>query len=205
VVVTGDFFTRFDPFFMEGVHDLYAAHGIILSPVDLTDLYLYVTYDGMRGTANGWGMKPGGLAFANLQQWWEYQSEQKAEEQYRRMFEKTGLLISRPNDVAAVFVKSLQHVSPEIFGEITPTVGRSLDAECEGYDGIILIGPFNCLPFRISEAIRKPLSIQQGVPLLTYETDACAVAPAIAQTGGCAHSASPGTPLQDPLGVNRCE
>jgi predicted CoA-substrate-specific enzyme activase len=192
VVVTGDFFTRFDPFFMEGVRSLYAAHGIILKPVDLTDLYLYVTYDGMRGTANSWGMKPGGFAFAKactrvlepdgqqyLQQWWEYQSERKAEEQYRRIFAKTGLLISRPNDVAALFAKSLQHVSPEIFGEITPTVGRSLDAECEGYDGIILIGPFNCLPFRISEAILKPLSMQQGVPLLTYETDACAVSPAI--------------------------
>ena len=49
----------------------------------------------------------------------------------------------------------------------------------EGYDGIILIGPFNCLPFRISEAILKPLSIQQGMPLLTYETDACTVAPAV--------------------------
>jgi len=49
--------------------------------------------------------------------------------------------------------------------------------------GIILIGPFNCLPFRISEAILKPLSIQQGMPLLTYETDACAVAPAVLRQG----------------------
>src|SRR5208337_4887842 len=67
--------------------------------------------------------------------------------------------------------------SPQIFGEITPTVGKSLNAEFEGYDGIILIGPFNCLPFRISEAILKPLSIQQGMPLLTYESDGYAVAP----------------------------
>ena len=37
VVVTGDFFTRFSPFFMDGVRELYAAHGIILKPVDLTD------------------------------------------------------------------------------------------------------------------------------------------------------------------------
>ena len=43
VVVTGDFFTRFSPFFMEGVRDLYAERGIILKPVDLSDLSLYVT------------------------------------------------------------------------------------------------------------------------------------------------------------------
>jgi predicted nucleotide-binding protein (sugar kinase/HSP70/actin superfamily) len=78
-----------------------------------------------------------------------------------------------------MFEKSSEHVSPQIFGEITPTVGRSLNAEYEGYDGIILIGPFNCLPFRVSEAILRPLSIQQGMPLLTYETDACAVTPAV--------------------------
>jgi predicted nucleotide-binding protein (sugar kinase/HSP70/actin superfamily) len=192
VVVTGDFFARFSPFFMDGVRDLYAARGIILKPVDLTDLFLYVTYDGMRGTANNWGMKPGGFALAKactrilepdgqeyLQQWWGYQSGRKSEQHYREIFARTGLLVSKPNDVEALFERSSEHVSPQIFGEITPTIGRSLNAEYEGYDGIILIGPFNCLPFRVSEAILKPLSLQQGMPLLTYETDACAVAPAV--------------------------
>jgi predicted CoA-substrate-specific enzyme activase len=192
VVVTGDFFTRFSPFFMDGVRDLYAARGIILKPVDLTDLFLYVAYDGMRQTANDWGLKPGGLALAKactrvfdpdgqqyLQQWWTYQSGRKTEEYYRGLFAETGLLVSRPNDLAAMFEKSSEHISPKIFGEVTPTVGKGLDAEHEGYDGIILIGPFNCLPFRISEAILKPLSLQRNMPLLTYETDGCAVAPAV--------------------------
>jgi predicted nucleotide-binding protein (sugar kinase/HSP70/actin superfamily) len=192
VVVTGDFFARFSPFFMDGVRDLYASQGIILKPVDLTDLFLYVTYDGMRGTANNWGLKPGGFALAKactrvlepdgqqyLQQWWGYQSGRKAEQRYRDIFMRTGFLVSSPNDVVAMFEKSSEHISPQIFGEITPTVGRGLNAEYEGYDGIILIGPFNCLPFRISEAILKPLSIQHGMPLLTYETDACAVSPAV--------------------------
>ena len=58
-----------------------------------------------------------------------------------------------------------------------PTVGKGLEAASEGYDGLIVIGPFNCLPFRISEAILKPLSIQQGMPILTYESDGYAVAP----------------------------
>jgi predicted nucleotide-binding protein (sugar kinase/HSP70/actin superfamily) len=192
VVVTGDFYARFSPFFMDGVRDLYAARGIILKPVDMTDLFLYVTYDGMRGTANNWGMKPGGFALAKactrilepdgqeyLQQWWGYQSGRRTDEHYRAIFMSTGLLISRPNDIVAMFEKSSEHISPQIFGEITPTVGKSLNAEYEGYDGIILIGPFNCLPFRISEAILKPLSIQQGMPLFTYETDGCPVAPAV--------------------------
>ena len=146
----------------------------------------------MREMANNWGLKPGGFALAKactrmlepdgqqyLQQWWGYQAGRKAEQHYREIFLKTGLLISRSNDVVSVIEKSSKHISPRIFGEVTPTVGRGLNAEYEGYDGIILIGPFNCLPFRISEAILKPHSIQHSMPLLSYETDGCAVSPAV--------------------------
>ena len=190
VVVTGDFFTRFSPFFMEGVGERYAQHGIILKPVDLSDLFLYVAYDSLAETAGDWGLKPGGLALAKactrvfepdgqrfLERWWSYQSGRKAEEHYRDVCGKSGLHVSQPNDVAVLFAKSSEHISPKIFGELTPTVGRSVDAEQEGYDGILLIGPFNCLPFRISEAVLRPSTMRQGMPLLTYETDGCAVAP----------------------------
>ena len=192
VVVMGDFFTRFSPFFMDGVRDLYTDQGIILKPVDMTDLLLYHTYYGVAETAREWGMKPGGLALVKacsrmfqedgkkyLQHWLAYQLERRMEDSYRSLFAKTGLLVAGPNDAAALFERASDHVSPGIYGEITPTVGRGLDAEADGYDGIIIIGPFNCLPFRISEAILKPLSIQQGMPVLTYESDGYTVSPSI--------------------------
>src|ERR1039458_3018356 len=61
VVVTGDFFTPFSPFFMEGVAELYAERGIILKPVDLSDLLLYGAYNGVAETAGSWGI--GGTIF----------------------------------------------------------------------------------------------------------------------------------------------
>ena len=192
VVVIGDFFTRFSPFFMDGVRDLYAERGIILKPVDLSDLLQYVTYSDLAGTAHHWGMRPGGLAIAKactrvfqpdgqqyLQQWLSYRAERMFEGHYRSLFHKTGLLVTGPNNASVLFNKTSEHLSPQLFGEVIPTVGKGLDAEREGYDGIILIGPFNCLPFRISEAILKPLSIQHGMPLLTYESDGYAVAPSV--------------------------
>ena len=57
------------------------------------------------------------------------------------------------------FSQAAEHLSPTIAGEAIPTVGKGVAAEEEGYDGIIAIGPFNCLPFRISEAILKPHSL----------------------------------------------
>jgi predicted CoA-substrate-specific enzyme activase len=191
VVVTGDFFTRFSPFFIEGVRELYTARGIILKPVDLTDLVLYGAYDGIAGAANGWGMKPGNLALAKactrifqpdgkeyLQSWLAFQTQRRTEEFYREAFRESGLLVAERNDVAALFDRAVEHVSPTIFGETIPAVGKGLGATEEGYDGTLLIGPFNCLPYRIAEAILRPLSLQHGLPMLTYESDGYAVAPA---------------------------
>ena len=188
--MTGDFFTRFSPFFMEGVRELYTDRGIILKPVDLSDLLLYGTYYGVARRASGWGMKPGGLALAKactrifqpdgkeyLQQWLAYQAERRIEEYYRGLFRESGLLVAGPNDASSLFETAAEHVSPAIYGEVIPTVGKGLERRSEGYDGIILIGPFNCLPYRISEAILKPLSIQRGMPILTYESDGYAVSP----------------------------
>ncbi|MGA2557229.1 MAG: hypothetical protein ABSG04_13245, partial [Verrucomicrobiota bacterium] len=190
VVITGDFFTRFSPFFMEGVHERYAASGIILKPVDLADLIQYAAYHDVAGTANGWGMKPGYPALAKaclrvfqpdgqqyLRQWINYQAERWYEGRYRHVFRKTGLLVAGPNNVSSLFEKASRHISPAIFGEVIPSVGKGLEAANEGYDGILLIGPFNCLPYRVSEAILKPLSLQADMPLLTYESDGYAVLP----------------------------
>lgn len=190
VAVTGDFFTRFSPFFMEGVAGLYAQRGIILKPVDVSDLILYAAYQGVANTANQWGMKPGAGAFAKactrilqtdgkeyLQQWLNYQSERKCDAYYRNLFRKTGLLVGGTNEIRVLFERASKHVSPALCGEVIPTVGKGLAADNEGYDGLIVVGPFNCLPFRISEAILKPLSIHQGMPILSYESDGYAVAP----------------------------
>ena len=190
ILVTGDFFTRFSPFFMEGVRELYNERGIILKPVDLMDLFLYGSYDSVVKVASRWGLKPGRVAMAKactrifrtdgkeyLQQWLAYQSERRSEAHYRGIMRASGLLVSAPRDMASLFARASEHVSPEIFGEAIPTVGDGIKAESEGYDGIVVIGPFNCLPFRISEAILKPVSIQRGMPILTYESDGYAVPP----------------------------
>jgi predicted CoA-substrate-specific enzyme activase len=190
VLVTGDFFTRFSPFFMEGVRELYNDRGIILKPVDLNGLLLYGAYNMVSEAAGNWGLKPGGAALAKactrifqpdgkeyLRRWLAYRTEKRSEAHYRRIFHKSGFLLAPQGDAASTFADASEHISPKIYGEVIPTVGDGVRAEVEGYHGIIIIGPFNCLPFRIAEAILKPLSIQRGMPILTYESDGYAVAP----------------------------
>ena len=40
-----------------------------------------------------------------------------------------------------------------------------------------IVLPFNCLPYGISAGILKPLSLQRGTPILTYESDGYSVSP----------------------------
>jgi predicted nucleotide-binding protein (sugar kinase/HSP70/actin superfamily) len=191
VVVTGDFFTRFSGFFMDGVRERYARHGIILKPADLDELMLYSMYDGLADIARDWGLEPGPQATVKactrifekdglpyLARWREYLRMQRDEKKIREQFRRTGLLVAGPNDVSTAFQQASRHLSPAIYGEAIPTIGAGLEAHRLGYDGIIVVGPFNCLPFRISEAILRPLCSERGIPILTYESDGYAVSPA---------------------------
>jgi hypothetical protein len=190
VLVTGDFFTRFSPFFMEGVPEMYAERGIILKPADLGELVLYAVYDTMSGMARRWDLEPGYAALARgcfailrpegreyLEQWKGYQMVRMLEHRLRKDFGRTGLLVADDPDISRLLREAGKHVSPSIFGEVIPTVGLGVDAQREGYHGILLLGPFNCLALRISEAILKPLCYRLSMPILTYESDGYAVPP----------------------------
>ena len=192
VVVTGDFFMRLNPSFMPGVYDLYAQHGIILVPVNLNELLLYGAYSEMVSAAGDWGVPAGSLRAAALAclklfrpegrnylvSWMTYWRLSQYEAHYRKQFERTGLLAGGLNDMRSIFQHASQHISPAIFGEAIPIVGKGATAMDEGYRGIIVIGPFNCMPLRISEAILKPLSFPNRIPILSYESDGFSVSPA---------------------------
>ncbi|KPK43424.1 MAG: hypothetical protein AMK72_13335 [Planctomycetes bacterium SM23_25] len=192
VVVTGDFFLRLSPSFLGEVHELYARRGIIVVPVGLNELLLYAAYAGMASAAEGWGLPPDSARAAAyacirfyqpegrnyLASWAAYRGLRYYEQRYRRLFLRTGLLVGGGHDISRLFDRASEHISPAIVGEAIPTVGKGIAAGDEGYDGIIAIGPFNCLPFRISEAILRPHSMQEGMPILTYESDGFSVPPA---------------------------
>jgi predicted nucleotide-binding protein (sugar kinase/HSP70/actin superfamily) len=192
VVVTGDFFLRFNPAFMDGVQERYTRQGIILVPVGLNELLLYAAYSGMASAASEWRVPPdSGSAVAlaclrfyrpegrdYLAAWAEYHHLKFYDERYRRLLRRTGLLVGGTPDIARLFHEASEHISTTIGGEAIPTVGKGVAAREEGYDGIVAIGPFNCLPFRISEAILKPYSWKKGMPILTYESDGFSVQPA---------------------------
>lgn len=185
VVVTGDFFVRFDPFFFQGIVEKYAKNGIILKPVDLSELLIYTNYDDMMIYSKNFNRPANNKmallkATASCNTWegrrfmasWLYAKVlERFERKIREKFELSGLLIADQNRIDRVIDYAAEHVDPTITGETVLTVGKGAEAMAEDYDGIFVLGPFACLPFRISEAILRPLCLEENFPFLSYETD----------------------------------
>ena len=163
--------------------------------MNLSELLLYGAYSEMASAAGDWGIPIGSLraaAMAGLKlfhpegknyliNWIRPIGPRAARSPLSQAVreKRTGLLVGGLNDMRSIFQRASQHISPAIFGEAIPIVGKGAAALDEGYRGMILIGPFNCLPLRISEVILKPLSLHDGIPILTYESDGFSISPAL--------------------------
>ncbi len=68
-------------------------------------------------------------------------------------------------------VKNVSHlISPKLTGEAVLTIGTAIEAIIEDVSGVISIGPFGCMPSRISEAILKK-KINSEKPLVSTDKD----------------------------------
>ncbi len=192
VIVTGDFFVRFDPFFFKGLVQRYAKEGIILKPVDLSEMLIYAHYDDMMIYSKNF-VRPVNSkrqllkAAANcgtsygrkyISSWLYTKVIERVERRIREKFISTGLIVAEQNRLDKVIDYAAEHVNPTITGETVLTVGKAVEAMADDFDGVFILGPFACLPFRISEGILRPLFLENDFAFLSYETDGRGVPPA---------------------------
>jgi predicted nucleotide-binding protein (sugar kinase/HSP70/actin superfamily) len=95
-------------------------------------------------------------------------------QQYERTFKKimarSNLLPYHLEDVDHL-IRGIEHlISPNLTGEAILTVGATINDILHRYCGVIAIGPFGCMPNRLSEAI---LTAELGseLPFLAIESD----------------------------------
>jgi len=192
VLVSGDFFVRFSPFFLGELKDLYAKHGILVKSTDLYELTLYGNINLRLLISQAWKRDPYKFttklkAFSTF---WQRNSKlyiigiiavplmHTIEKRFRKKFKKTGLLFAGRNNLREINKLSKPLISPLIFGEAIPTIGKGMETLENGYfDSLILTGPINCLPYKISQAILKPIYLEHGVPFLVFDVDTSAITP----------------------------
>ncbi len=186
VVLSGDFFVRYSPLFLAELKSMYNEQKIIVKSTDLFELFLYgIPFGNMvnpdlrdhfvqkiRKKLNGeyrfW--KDFSVPFYISQLIYKYM--QRIERKLRNQFDVTGLLYAEPTDIMSIVERSEKFINPLIFGEAIVTVGRALEIiEDHSYDSLILIGPQNCLPYRISQAILKPIFMERNFPIMVFDAD----------------------------------
>jgi predicted nucleotide-binding protein (sugar kinase/HSP70/actin superfamily) len=66
---------------------------------------------------------------------------------------ESGLCEYRITDIDEVVKSAKDAISPELTGEAVLTVGGTIDEVIDDVDGVIIIGPFGCMPHRVAESI----------------------------------------------------
>jgi hypothetical protein len=113
------------------------------------------------------------------------------ESRLKRILARCGLVSPEPLDIGALIDHARPHISPDLQGEAVLTIGSALSEVASRACGVIAIGPFGCMPNRLSEAIlseamtrdgklasspgdallRRRLGDLQSLPFLAIESD----------------------------------
>ena len=192
VLISGDFFVRFSPFFLGELREIYSRNDVLVKSTDLYELVLYSTHYQSHLITQQWNKNPDDFSvlLRSLATFWKEDSMliliskigiwhlHRVEKKFRKRFEKTGLLFAGLNLLDELFSHSKPWISPLIFGEAIPTIGKGIEVLNENYfDSLILTGPFNCLPYKISQAILKPIYLEKNMPFLVFDVDITAMTP----------------------------
>jgi predicted nucleotide-binding protein (sugar kinase/HSP70/actin superfamily) len=75
------------------------------------------------------------------------------EKRIKAILSASGLVHAEPLDMDAIMASAAPYISRELPGEAVLTVGGSLREVVSHSCGVIAIGPFGCMPNRLSESI----------------------------------------------------
>ena len=84
------------------------------------------------------------------------------EKRIKSLLAKSGLVHKTPLNIKSIIKNASPYISPDLTGEAILTVGSSLEKVASKTCGVISIGPFGCMPNRLSEAILSETMNREG-------------------------------------------
>ncbi|MFZ5967152.1 MAG: 2-hydroxyacyl-CoA dehydratase [Bacillota bacterium] len=77
----------------------------------------------------------------------------------------------RKNDEEEILKKGERYIEIQIGGHAKETMGHIVDYHDQGFDGVVHLMPFGCLPELVSQSIMPKLIEETGIPVLTIALD----------------------------------
>jgi len=183
VTLVGEIYVRRDEFSKQNLVEKLADKGIITKIASIAEWIYYCDYLVKNDLSESANFKD------KIKLMFENMARMKIEKVIKKILAKSNLYQYHAVDVDKIVDNAKDLISPYLSGEAILTVGTALTEVIDHVDGVISIGPFGCMPFKIAEAIlNKELSrhkdkislheLVQGVlkvypnlPFLSIETD----------------------------------
>ena len=148
ILLTGEIFVRRDGLSRQYLTESLAEKGFasICSPI--AEWILYSDYLVDKKLVYGKMTIKEKLEFKIKKQMMKYY-----EKRLKRVVSTSGLLHLEPLNIEKVVQTGASYISPKLAGEAILTIGSSLEEIASQACGVIAIGPFGCMPNRISESI----------------------------------------------------
>jgi predicted nucleotide-binding protein (sugar kinase/HSP70/actin superfamily) len=148
ISLTGEIFVRRDALSRQSLTERLAERGFATVCAPIAEWVHYCNYLVNHGS-NHDSLRAMQLFKFKLRNFFQGRYER----QIKSILARTGLVKAASLDVATVLANASPHLSPNLTGEAVLTVGGSLTEIIHHSCGVIAIGPFGCMPNRISEAI----------------------------------------------------
>jgi predicted CoA-substrate-specific enzyme activase len=148
ISLTGEIFVRRDSLSRRNITGVLAERGFATtcSPVSEWISYTdYLTEKKLSKTKLGFAGK---LRFLLKRRFMK-----KHEKRIKKILNRTGLCNSEPLCIDSIVKKASPFISPSLTGEAILTVGGALHDIADHTCGVIAIGPFGCMPSRLSESV----------------------------------------------------
>ncbi len=148
VLLTGEIFVRNDGISRQYIVEKLAEEGIACKTSGLIEWVHYTDWCCKRSLSNS---SPDCLK--RLALFYRSRMIRKYERKIKKIWSDCGLIHYKLDDVKHILHSVSHLISPELKGEAILTIGSAMTEILDPFCGVIAIGPFGCMPNRISESI----------------------------------------------------
>lgn len=183
ISLIGEIYVRREEFSRGDLMKTLTDKGFVVKTAPITEYVYYSNYLLRKEILNGLSVKE--KTMLRIKDKYQRMLEKKI----KKIFAKTGLVKFEMIDIDKTMEIGERLIAPELIGEGILTTGLALREILDEACGVISIGPFNCIPSRLSEAIlKKEMTIEgkyrslgiskngypeeiENLPFLYVETD----------------------------------
>jgi predicted CoA-substrate-specific enzyme activase len=165
ILLTGEIFVRHDDLSRQFLVEKLAEQGFVTKVSSVIEWVYYTDWCFEKGLSAAAPNMRQRLSLLLRSAWMK-----NYEKTFKKIMERSGLYTYKLDDVDHLISESRRLINPELTGEAVLTIGAAIAEILHRYCGVIAIGPFGCMPNRLSEAI---LSTEMGteLPFLAIESD----------------------------------